>query len=160
MVDCSELVRQIGDLLKLRRWMLATAESCTGGLVGHYMTAISGSSDYYQGGVIAYANEIKQALLSVPAELLYSVGAVSAEVALAMARGVCVTCNAQVGLSSTGIAGPTGGTLLKPVGTVFIGYSGAKGTKSVRLNLPGDRYLIRWRSSQAALDYLRRQIMH
>jgi nicotinamide-nucleotide amidase len=117
-----ELVRELGDLLRQRHWMIATAESCTGGLLGHYLTSLSGSSDYYQGGVIAYANEVKRSLLAVPPELLDTMGAVSSEVVLAMVRGVCNACNAQVGLATTGIAGPTGGTLQKPVGTVHIAF--------------------------------------
>jgi nicotinamide-nucleotide amidase len=151
-VDCSELVRQIGGILKQRAWMLATAESCTGGLLGHYLTALSGSSEFYQGGVIAYANEIKQSLLAVPPELLNTVGAVSAEVALAMARGACQACNAQVSLATTGIAGPTGGTTLKPIGTVYIAFKSPQCEQVRHLVWHGDRADNKERSAQAALE--------
>ncbi|MHB1355259.1 MAG: CinA family protein [Anaerolineae bacterium] len=151
-MDCNELVRQIGDLLRLRRWMLATAESCTGGLLGHYLTALSGSSEYYLGGVIAYANEMKQTLLGVPVELLNTVGAVSSEVALEMARGACLASNAQVSLSTTGIAGPTGGTPLKPVGTVYIAFKSPQCEQVRHLVWYGDRSDNKERSVQAALE--------
>ena len=151
-MDCNELVRQIGDLLKQRHWMLATAESCTGGLLGHYLTALSGSSEYYQGGLITYSNEMKQTLLGVPAELLNTVGAVSAEVALAMARGACLACNAQVSLATTGIAGPTGGPLLTPVGTVYIAFKSPRCDQVRYLVWHGDRAENKERSAQAALE--------
>ncbi len=99
------------------------------------------------------------ARLGVPAEILENFGAVSAECAEAMAAGMRSTANSDHALSVTGIAGPDGGTAEKPVGTVFIGYAGSDGVRSVKIILPGDRYLIRWRSSQAALDLLRRQLL-
>jgi nicotinamide-nucleotide amidase len=151
-VDCLELVRALGDVLRQRRWMLATAESCTGGLLGHYITSLSGSSDYYQGGVIAYANEVKQSILAVPPELLDTLGAVSAEVALAMARGVCVALSAQVSLATTGIAGPAGGTLQKPVGTVFIAFAGPQCEQVRHFVWHGDRAENIQLSALAALE--------
>jgi nicotinamide-nucleotide amidase len=151
-MECGLLVRQIGDLLKDHHWMLATAESCTGGLLGHYLTAISGSSEYYVGGVIAYANQLKESLLDVPAELLSTVGAVSPEVAIAMARGACLTCHAQVSLATTGIAGPTGGTPLKPVGTVYIAFKSPQYERVRHLVWHGDRTENTERSAQAALE--------
>ena len=151
-MDCIELVRQVGVLLKQHRWMLATAESCTGGLLGHYLTTVSGSSEYYLGGVIAYANELKHSLLGVSWDLLNTVGAVSPEVALEMARGVCQASNSQVGLSTTGIAGPTGGTPQKPVGTVYIAFSSPLCDQVRHLVWQGDRADNKERSALAALE--------
>ncbi len=119
----TEIAARVGDLLQDRGWTLAVAESCTGGLVGSTITDISGSSDYFLGGVIAYANRIKRDMLAVKEGLLEAHGAVSEEVAGAMARGVREALTANVGLAVTGIAGPTGGTPGKTVGTVFIAVS-------------------------------------
>ncbi|MFP3896037.1 MAG: CinA family protein [Anaerolineales bacterium] len=119
----AEIAARIGILLKEWGWTLAVAESCTGGLVGSAITDISGSSDYFLGGVIAYANRIKRDMLGVEERLLEAHGAVSEEVAGAMARGVREALTVDVGLAVTGIAGPTGGTPEKPVGTVFIAAS-------------------------------------
>ncbi len=149
----------VGRLLSERGETLSVAESCTGGLIGERLTEVSGSSAYFIEGVVAYHNEAKIRTLDVPEELIEKHGAVSAEVAEAMASGMQKRTGTDYAISITGIAGPTGGTEEKPVGTVFIGYSDKTRTKSLKLNLPGDRYLIRWRSSQAALDYLRRQIL-
>ncbi|GIU81680.1 MAG: competence/damage-inducible protein A [Acidobacteria bacterium] len=150
----------VGRLLKERRKTLAVAESCTGGLIGARLTDIAGASEYFLLGVTAYANEAKIKMLDVPSELIKRHGAVSAEVAEAMASGVRKKAGSDYGISVTGIAGPSGGTKEKPVGLVFIGYSDETETKSFKVILPGDRYLIRWRASQAALDYLRRKILH
>lgn len=149
----------VGQILRARDKTLSTAESCTGGLIAQRLTEISGSSQYFIEGVVAYANEAKIRTLNVPAELIEKHGAVSAEVAEAMAEGMRARAETDYAISITGVAGPTGGTPEKPVGLVFIGYSDKNKTKSLKLTLPGDRYLIRWRSSQAALDYLRRQIL-
>jgi nicotinamide-nucleotide amidase len=149
----------IGNLLKTRGKTLSLAESCTGGLVAHRITEVSGSSDYFIEGTVTYANEAKINTLSVPKELIEAHGAVSAEVAEAMARGMRERSKTDFAISVTGIAGPTGGTEEKPVGTVFIGYADDTQVKSFKILLPGDRYLIRWRASQAALDYLRRQVL-
>jgi PncC family amidohydrolase len=119
---------EAGRLLLERGWLLATAESCTGGLIGHLVTNVPGSSRFYLGGAIAYANAAKETLLGVPPEVIAAYGAVSAPVARAMAEGVTRVLAAQVGLSVTGIAGPTGGTPDKPVGTVFIGLASPWGT--------------------------------
>jgi nicotinamide-nucleotide amidase len=128
-------------------------------LIGERLTDVAGSSDYFIEGAIAYANEAKIRTLQVPADLIETHGAVSAPVAEAMARGMRERAQTDYAISVTGIAGPGGGSDEKPVGTVFIGYSNERHTKSLRLILPGDRYLIRWRASSAALDYLRRQIL-
>lgn len=149
----------VGKLLTDENKTLSVAESCTGGLIGERLTNVSGSSGYFIEGVVAYHNDAKIRTLSVPQMLIENHGAVSAEVAEAMAKGMRERAETDYAISITGIAGPTGGTEEKPVGTVFIGYSDNKQTKSLRLKLPGDRFLIRWRSSQAALDYLRRQIL-
>lgn len=149
----------VGVLLRDRKETLSTAESCTGGLVGERITEIPGSSDYYLEGVITYSNAAKTRLLGVPAELIGEHGAVSAEVAEAMASGARERSGSTYAISITGVAGPGGGTEEKPVGTVFVGYSGPDATTSMRFTLPGDRHLVRWRSSQAALDLLRRKIL-
>jgi nicotinamide-nucleotide amidase len=149
----------IGNLLKTQGKTLSIAESCTGGLVGSRITEVSGSSEYFIEGAVCYANDAKIRTLSVPPELIENYGAVSAEVAEAMARGMREKAKTDYAVSVTGIAGPTGGTEEKPVGTVFIGYADETQVKSFKIILPGDRYLVRWRASQAVLDYLRRQIL-
>jgi nicotinamide-nucleotide amidase len=149
----------VGNLLKENKKNLAIAESCTGGLIGERLTGVSGSSAYFMEGVIAYANEAKIRTLDVAPELIEQHGAVSAEVAEAMAKGIRKRANTDFGISVTGIAGPDGSSKEKPVGLVFIGYSDDTKTKSLKIVLPGDRYLIRWRASTAALDYLRRQMI-
>jgi nicotinamide-nucleotide amidase len=149
----------IGQILTKRGETLSVAESCTGGLIGERITEVPGSSEYFIEGAVTYHNDAKIRTLKVPKELVEKHGAVSAEVAEAMARGIRERAKTDYGISVTGIAGPGGGTDEKPVGTVFIGYSDKEITKSLRLKLPGERYLIRWRSSQAALDYLRRKIL-
>ena len=123
------------------------------------LTEVPGSSAYFREGAVTYSNEAKIARLGVPEDTIANFGAVSAETAEAMAAGMRERAGTNHAISVTGIAGPEGGTEDKPVGTVCIGYSGKGITKSVRIVLPGDRYLVRWRSSQAALDYLRRQLL-
>lgn len=155
-----ELMEEIiGKLLKERQKTVAVAESCTGGLIGERLTDVAGSSAYFIQGVVAYANEAKINTLDVPAEIIEKTGAVSAETAEAMAKGMRELAKTDYAISVTGIAGPDGGTEEKPVGTVFIGYADKTQTKSVKFVLPGDRFLIRWRASQAALEYLRRKIL-
>lgn len=149
----------VGNLLKTQKKTLSIAESCTGGLIGSRITEVSGSSEYFIEGAVTYHNDAKIRSLSVPIELIEMHGAVSAEVAEAMARGIREKAKTDYAISVTGIAGPTGGTDEKPVGLVFIGYADESQLKSFKIILPGDRYLIRWRASQAALDYLRRQIL-
>lgn len=149
----------VGKLLKKNSSTLAIAESCTGGLVGERITEIPGSSDYFLEGFITYSNESKSRQIGVPSELIERHGAVSAEVAEAMAKGAREAAGTDYAVSTTGVAGPGGGTAEKPVGTVFVGISDEDGERSIRLNLPGDRHLVRWRTSQAALDLLRRRIL-
>jgi nicotinamide-nucleotide amidase len=157
--DGEQMEEVVGKLLAENNKTLSVAESCTGGLIGERLTDISGSSRYFIEGVIAYANEAKIRTLNVSQDLMEKYGAVSAEVAEAMAKGMRERAKTDFSISVTGIAGPTGGTEDKPVGTVFIGYADETRVKSLKIILPGDRYLIRWRASQAALDYLRRQIL-
>lgn len=149
----------VGLRLSLGGYTLAVAESCTGGLLAQRITDVPGSSKYFIGGVIAYANEVKTKELDVEPMLLMEHGAVSAPVAEAMAEGVRTRLGTDFGLSITGVAGPGGGTEEKPVGTVFIGLANEMKTEHRRLNIPGDRNLIRWRASQAALDLLRRRLL-
>ena len=149
----------IGHRLRLKQFTIATAESCTGGLVAERITQVPGSSDYFVGSVVSYTNDAKSNLLGVPAEMIERNGAVSGEVAEAMARGVRARTGATIGLSVTGTAGPSGGTDAVPVGTVYIGLADDVVTSNRRLTLPGDRYLIRWRASTAALEMVRRRYL-
>ena len=150
----------VAILLKERGETLAVAESCTGGLIGQRLTDVPGSSEYFMEGAITYSNDAKIRTLNVSPDILDAHGAVSTECAEAMASGMRDYAGTDHAVSVTGIAGPDGGSEEKPVGTVFIGYAGPHLVKSIKIVLPGDRYLIRWRASQAALDYLRRQLIH
>jgi nicotinamide-nucleotide amidase len=158
--DTLEVV--VGRLLLERRLTVSMAESCTGGLVGHRLTNIAGSSRYVERGVVVYSNQAKEEMLGVPAEMLRAHGAVSAPVAEAMAAGICRISGSACGLAVTGIAGPDGGTPGKPVGTVFIAAAspGADGPRIQvrRFRFPGGREAVKWQSSQAALDMLRRAL--
>jgi len=149
----------IGLRLRLKQYTLATAESCTGGLVAERLTRVAGASDSFVGSIVSYTDEMKMNLLDVPAEMLERHGAVSGEVAEAMARGVKQRTGATIGLSVTGIAGPGGGTQAVPVGTVYIGLADDVTSTNRRLILPGDRHLIRWRASTAALEMVRRRYL-
>ena len=147
-----ERVQQVGRLLVARGWMLATAESCTGGLIGHLLTEVPGSSDYYAGGIVAYANEVKTGILKVSPQDIRHYGAVSASVARAMARSVRTLFSVQIGLSATGIAGPTGGTPEKPVGTVYLGISSPLGEAIEQHIWPYEREMNKLASARRALD--------
>ena len=150
----------VGRLLSKQQRTVALAESCTGGLIGHRLTQVPGSSSYMDRGVICYSNRAKVELLGVPPELIERHGAVSAEVAAAMAKGVRERSGVSVGLSVTGIAGPGGGTAAKPVGLVYIGLNADDGASIVKEHrFHGDRSVIKLRSSQAALDLLRRWLL-
>lgn len=148
-----------GRALANRGRTVAVAESCTGGLVGHRLTNVPGSSAWMRGGVVAYANEVKTSLLGVPPSVLDAHGAVSPECAGAMAQGVRERLGADVGLATTGIAGPDGGTAAKPVGTVCIGLATASGTRTSRYQLWGTRDWVKLLASQVALDWLRREAL-
>lgn len=152
------LEQAIGDLLRERDATLAAAESATGGLIGHRVTGVSGSSDYFLGSVVAYSNSVKQQVLGVDPEALRAHGAVSEPVARQMAAGVRNALGATVGVSTTGIAGPTGGTPDKPVGTVWLGYADETGTETRRHHFVKDRSLNKELFTSAALELVRRGI--
>ncbi len=154
-----DLARVVLSLLQERSMKLAIAESCTGGLLGERITAIPGSSAVFLGGVIAYSDEVKIRYLDVPRELLMTHGAVSEPVASAMARGAARRFGAPASLAITGIAGPSGGTPEKPVGTVWIAACLAGAERTAKLNLTGERDDIRSRSAQAALNLLRKMLL-
>jgi nicotinamide-nucleotide amidase len=141
--------------LRARGLRIAVAESCTAGLVGARLADIPGSSDVLLGGVIAYANEVKQALLGVPAELIAEHGAVSPECAQAMAAGVRAATGAEVGVAITGVAGPGGGSERKPVGLVHLHVSAPGAERAQELRLPGDRAQVRELAAVAALQLVR-----
>ena len=149
----------VARLLTEQKKTLATAESCTGGLISERLTELPGSSEFFIEGVASYSNQAKIRVLGVPAEIIEKYGAVSAECAEAMAKGIRERAETDLAISVTGIAGPGGGSAEKPVGLVYIGFSSEKETFSRKFMLPGDRHLIRWRSSQAALDLLRRKLL-
>jgi PncC family amidohydrolase len=142
---------QIGNLLRSSGQQLATAESCTGGLIGHRITNLPGSSDYYLGGVVAYAYEAKVALLGVSWETLHAYGAVSRETVLEMARGARQVLTADLAVSVSGIAGPGGGLPDKPVGTTWIGLSAEAGEWARVFCFPGGREQNKHASAEAAL---------
>jgi len=149
----------VSYFLQMRDATLAVAESCTGGLVAERLTSISGSSRYFIGGAVVYSNELKTQLADVPADLIDVYGAVSEQVARALAEGIRKKCGTTLGLGVTGVAGPTGGSAEKPVGLVFHALAGERGTEVVKRNFPGDRARIRWFASQQALDMVRRKLM-
>ena len=149
----------VGYYLQMRGATLAVAESCTGGMLGQRISSVSGSSRYFLGGAIVYANDMKTLFANVPPMLIAQHGAVSAEVAAAMAEGIREECRATVGVGITGIAGPTGGAPEKPVGLVFHAVCDGKRTNLVERKFPGDRDRIRWWATQQALDMVRRILM-
>ncbi|MBN1426713.1 CinA family nicotinamide mononucleotide deamidase-related protein [Candidatus Fermentibacteria bacterium] len=154
-----ELEEVVGALLTARGNSLVTAESCTGGLVAQLLTSIPGSSRYVLGGVVAYSNGLKERLLGVPGDMLRRHGAVSAEVASAMAEGARERLGGDWAISVTGIAGPDGGTEDKPVGLVLHGLAGPGGVDVARHVLGGDRAAVRMASARLALDFLRGRLM-
>ena len=147
------------DLCRVRGWTLATAESCTGGLVAARLTSVPGSSDVFHGSIVAYANEVKESELGVPTTVLAEHGAVSAQTAAAMAAGVRDRLRVDVGVAVTGIAGPDGGTPEKPVGLVHLHAETPEGGEGVEFTLPGDRETIRSRATVAALHLVRRLLV-
>lgn len=151
-------MQKIQEALLQRKETAASAESCTGGLVAAALTHLPGSSAIYCGGVSAYSNRVKIDLLGVPEILIDSLGAVSAEVAEAMARGVKDRLRTTYGVSVTGVAGPAGGSAAKPVGTVFCGVAGPGGVRHVRWLLAGDREGIRSNATRQALEELLAEI--
>ncbi|MGB9005877.1 MAG: competence/damage-inducible protein A [Candidatus Aminicenantales bacterium] len=148
----------LGGLLRLVKKTLSCAESCSGGLLSHRLTNVPGSSEYFLAGLVAYSNEAKEVLLAVPQDLLRKHGAVSGEVARAMAQGVRRAASSDFGLAVTGIAGPAGGTPEKPVGLVYTALAWDNGADVVRNLFLGSREIIKFQSSQKALDMLRRYL--
>ena len=149
----------VGRRLSVAGFTLAVAESCTGGLIAQRLTSVPGSSAYFIEGCVTYSNEAKTRLLGVDKQLIKEFGAVSQQVARDMARGVRHIARTDFGLAVTGIAGPGGGTEEKPVGLVYIALADDAHTEHRKLMIPGDRELVRWRASQAALDMLRRRLI-
>jgi nicotinamide-nucleotide amidase len=154
-----ELEEVVGRLLRLHKKTLAAAESCTGGLLGHRLTNISGSSDYFLQSMVVYSNEAKTHHLGVSADLIEQHGAVSPQVATAMAVGIREKTGSSLGLAITGIAGPTGGTPEKPVGLVFTALAWDNGTDVVKNLFLGNRETIKFQSVQKALDMVRRHFL-
>jgi nicotinamide-nucleotide amidase len=157
--DGQSLEQIVGYWLQMRNATLAVAESCTGGLLGERITSVTGSSRYFAGGAIVYANEVKTELAGVPADMIARHGAVSREVAAALAEGIRYKCGATLGVGITGVAGPGGGTPEKPVGLVFHALASDNGTEVIERNFPGDRSRIRWFASTLALDMVRHHLM-
>ncbi len=149
----------VGYYLQMRNSTLAVAESCTGGLLADRITSISGSSRYFLGGAIVYSNELKTEFAGVPRNLLAKHGAVSREVAAAMAEGIRKRCTATFGIGITGVAGPAGGSEEKPVGLVYHALASERETQVEERKFPGDRKRVRWFASQLALDMVRRKLM-
>ena len=154
-----ELEETIGTLLTQKNLSISVAESCTGGYISHRITNISGSSNYFNRGLVTYSNQAKIELLHVDAELILKFGAVSGEVAKAMAEGVRNVSGTDIGIAVTGIAGPTGATPDKPLGLVFFGLADKSGTIVKKYMLPDERIRFKERTSQAALELLRRRIL-
>jgi nicotinamide-nucleotide amidase len=155
-----ETIEQIVSyLLQMRGMTLATAESCTGGMLAERITSLSGSSRYFLGGAVVYSNALKTQFANVPKSLIDRHGAVSREVAASMAEGIRKRCLASYGVGITGVAGPTGGTEQKPVGLIYIALAGEEGTQIVERNFPGDRQRVRQFSTQQALEMVRRALL-
>jgi len=153
------LEKEIGALLRKRVWTLSVAESCTGGLVSHRLTTVSGSSGYFEGGVVSYSNRAKAAHLGIPPAYLQKHGAVSSEVARKMAEGVRKAFRTNFGLSTTGVAGPTGGTKKTPVGLVFIALSDGRRCRVKKETFSGTRLQIKQQASQRCLEFLHEHLM-
>jgi len=148
------LEEALGEVLREKKATIAIAESCTGGLISHRITNISGSSEYFERGVVAYSNKAKIDYLGVSEEILNSCGAVSSETAMAMAYGIRKAAYTTFGLAVTGIAGPGGGTPEKPVGLVFIALAGPKGIEVTGSRFDGERVTIKVKTAEAALTWL------
>lgn len=158
--DGSSLEEVVARLLTANRATIAAAESCTGGLLAERLTSVAGSSAYFLGGVVSYSNELKTAWVQVPAELIQAKGAVSSEVAVAMADGIRRSVDSTFGVGITGIAGPSGGSEEKPVGTVYVALAHAGGVKEKAARFLGDREMIRFQASQLALDLVRTHLLY
>jgi nicotinamide-nucleotide amidase len=152
--DTSALVLQLAEALQRKRQMMATAESCTGGLISGACTDLAGSSNWFERGFVTYSNEAKTELLGVDAALIETHGAVSEQVARAMAEGAVARSRAQVAVAVTGVAGPTGGSREKPVGTVWFGWSAEGQVRTERRRFEGDRAAVRSATVHYALQTL------
>jgi nicotinamide-nucleotide amidase len=150
----------IGDYLRKKKWTLSIAESCTGGLICDRLTDISGSSDYFMGGMVTYSNQSKTDFLGVPTADIKRYGAVSPQVAKMMAQGVRKAFGTTFGISTTGVAGPTGGSKEKPVGLVYIGMSNGRKTLVIKLNLKGNRRVIKEKATPKALRFFYERLIH
>ena len=148
------LIGQVADLLQEKQWMMAAAESCTGGMISAACTDLSGSSNWFERGFVTYSDAAKTELLGVDAALIARHGAVSEEVARAMVQGAIARSNAQVAVAVTGVAGPTGGSLAKPVGTVWFGWATPAGVVSEMRRFDGDRRQVREATVRHALQRL------
>jgi len=148
------LEKATGELLKKRGWTLAVAESCTGGLISDRITNVPGSSNYFEGGMVTYSNESKAKHLGIPLNYIRRHGAVSPQVAKKMAQGVRKAFRTTFGLSTTGVAGPTGGTKRSPIGRVFIGIADGRRTWVRKLDLRGSRREIKEKAAQKSLEFL------
>ena len=146
--------QRIAKVLKKKKKTLSLAESCTGGLISSRITDLSGSSDYFLGGVTAYSNNAKMSVLDVPGNVIKKNGAVSREVAKAMAEGAKARMNSDFSASVTGVAGPSGGSVKKPVGLAFIAFSDGKKTRTKKLQYKGDRVTLKEKFSNAVLKLI------
>jgi PncC family amidohydrolase len=148
-----KIEKTIGDRLRKKEWTLSIAESCTGGLICDRITDVSGSSDYFEGGIITYSNESKERHLGIPLKEIKKYGAVSSQVAKKMAQGVRKAFGTTFGLSTTGVAGPTGGTKRSPVGRVFFGVAKGRRIWVWKEDLKGNRREIKKKASEKALQF-------
>jgi nicotinamide-nucleotide amidase len=155
-----KLEKVIGDRLREKGWTLSIAESCTGGLISDRITDVSGSSDYFEGGMVTYSNKSKAKHLGIPLDYIKRYGAVSPQVARKMAQGVRKAFNTTFGLSTTGVAGPTGGTKRAPVGRVFIGIANGRRTWVRKEDLKGNRRDIKRKSAEKALQFFYERLIH
>jgi len=155
-----ELEKRIGNLLREKGYTLSIAESCTGGLICDRITNVSGSSGYFMGGMVTYSNESKAEHLGIPSAIIKRHGAVSPQVARRMAQGVRKAFQTNFGLSTTGVAGPTGGTKRSPIGRVFIGISDGRRTCVKKLDLKGSRREIKKKATEKALQFFYERLIH
>jgi nicotinamide-nucleotide amidase len=153
-MNVSDLTKTLAQILLSRNWTVSLAESCTGGLVCATLTELAGSSEWFERGYITYSNEAKTECLGVPTPLIESHGAVSEQVAKAMAEGTRINSGSNVGISITGVAGPSGGSVEKPVGTVCFGWSTENQTLTKTMHFDGDRQIIRQQAAKYALTEL------
>jgi len=154
------LEKTIGNHLREKGWTLSIAESCTGGVICDRITNVSGSSDYFMGGIVTYSNESKAEHLGIPAAIIKRYGAASSQVARKMAQGVRKAFNTTFGLSTTGVAGPTGGTKRSPIGRVFIGFTNGKKAWVRKLDLKGNRREIKKKATDEALQFFYERLIH